>query len=390
MPWQKHLPDSELNAVRTAAINASLASDRQLDALQSGLPPHWVASLPGAANPSARLLTELNEMNRVFSLRNGDVPLVKWLENAVALSGDRPGTDVLEAALDKVKLAPDQPPASAPLPDLGAANLDVRPEALLFGLDGTLSVQFLTQALAATRSVCKVMVNRFFGGHIERDDQGNPRVVPGTGWLIGRSLLITNHHVVNARNKGFIVEPDATDADFKLQGDGCKVLFDYFEDPASAHTVSGTLVAHDQDLDFAILRLGPETPSDRVPLRLRQHVLRKNLTQALGTGVNVLQHPGGKPMRLGFRNNFVILGDDRILTYVTDTEAGSSGSPVCDDAWTVAALHSGSRGMSQEGVMVNGAKLTRENFGTAIQAILAKLADAFPALHAEILADQQP
>jgi hypothetical protein len=48
-------------------------------------------------------------------------------------------------------------------------------------------------------------------------------------------------------------------------------------------------------------------------------------------------------MRLGFRDNFVVVGDDDGLSYLTDTQFGSSGSPVCDDHWFVAALHSGSR-----------------------------------------------
>ena len=164
-------------------------------------------------------------------------------------------------------------------------------------------------------------------------------------------------------------------------------MFDYFKDPAVETTFSGKLVAWDKELDFAILDLEGTAP-DRRPLRIRRYVLRKTLDQALGMGVNVLQHPGGKPMRIGFRNNYVILGDGKILTYVTDTDFGSSGSPVCDDAWAVAALHSGSRGVAHAGVEVNGRKITGENFGTAIGAIMEKLKTSYPDVYNRIIAVQ--
>jgi hypothetical protein len=142
-------------------------------------------------------------------------------------------------------------------------------------------------------------------------------------------LLITNHHVINARRKEGIAEPDATKEDFRLQAEHTRILFDYVTKavPNPVSTVAGALLYADKKLDFALVRL-PEATPHRSPLRLRTHAIRKTSVQALGIGVNLLQHPNGEPMRLGFRNNYVLLGDDRWLSYLTDTAVGSSGSPV--------------------------------------------------------------
>ena len=46
----------------------------------------------------------------------------------------------------------------------------------------------------------------------------------GTGWLIGNRYVITNHHVINARAES---EPNATEADLKLQAENTCIQFDY-------------------------------------------------------------------------------------------------------------------------------------------------------------------
>jgi hypothetical protein len=170
------------------------------------------------------------------------------------------------------------------------------------------------------------------------------------------------------------------------------VQFDYFRDDPAAQGVElgpGALLASDKTLDFALLRL-PAALGARRPMRLRRNRIAKTKAQALGIRVNVLQHPEGKPMRLGFRTNFVVLGDDAVLAYLTDTASGSSGSPVCDDLWTVAALHHGARAISDEGLQIMGKLIRRENIGTPIPTIMQHLAQHHPGLHAEVVAGQAP
>lgn len=94
-------------------------------------------------------------------------------------------------------------------------------------------------------------------------------------------------------------------------------------------------------------------------------------------------------MRLGFRNNFVVSGSDSRLSYLTDTAGGSSGSPICDDEWFVAALHRGFTTIQGEPVTVWGRAIHQENYGVPIGQILKHLAANHAHLNAEIQAGQK-
>jgi hypothetical protein len=202
--------------------------------------------------------------------------------------------------------------------------------------------------------------------------------------------VITNYHVINAREDTAENGGDASKQDFLLQAENTSILFDYIDkqsQPVLHKAGNGALVCYDKALDFAILKVPTGAPA-RPPLRLRKQHIRKTPEQPLGVRVNVLQHPNGDPMRLGFRDNFVVLGDEETLSYLTDTSFGSSGSPVCDDSWTVAALHSGSRSISARNIEIRGTKLRRENFGTPVPTLLARLQRDHLEVHETIQAGQ--
>jgi hypothetical protein len=94
-------------------------------------------------------------------------------------------------------------------------------------------------------------------------------------------------------------------------------------------------------------------------------------TPRRGIAVNIVQHPGGRPKRIAFRNNLVTAADATAVRYFTDTDQGSSRSPVCDDRWRVVALHRGSSYASK--VDYQGKDTAYVNCGIQIQAILAGL-----------------
>jgi endonuclease G, mitochondrial len=59
----------------------------------------------------------------------------------------------------------------------------------------------------------------------------------------------------------------------------------------------------------------------------------------VGEYVTIVQHPSGLPKQVALRENQVVDLLPRFLHYETDTEPGSSGSPVFNDQWQVVALH---------------------------------------------------
>lgn len=393
--WTQHLPDKTIIDIQRGLVQAGLATDQNLNALLIAVNNQYAAGLPGGGlAPNLRLMGQLQSMNKVHNLRNGDVPLNQWLVYANAIAEQYAVGDIIDSALlilsGEADAAEDVAAGEEAAPVAGEINTDIAVEAMVAGSDETLSIRYLREGVEAARSVFKLLVHRHADGHPEFTVGDTPRLVNATGWMIGPRLLITNHHVVNARMKGFITEPDATEQDFSIQAESMSVLYDYYEVDNPTHTQvtgEGALVAANKNLDFAILRLPADAP-ERPPMKLRTNLIRKNLTQALGTRVNVLQHPNGDPMRIGFRDNFVTIGDENRLAYLTDTASGSSGSPVCDDGWSVAALHAGSQSVSDKNIEIRGRKIKRENVGTPIPTILANLMADHSDLHDEILAAQ--
>ena len=58
-----------------------------------------------------------------------------------------------------------------------------------------------------------------------------------------------------------------------------------------------------------------------------------------GEWLTVIQHPEGKRKQVCVRENQLMKRDDDVLWYTTDTQPGSSGSPVFNNDWYVVALH---------------------------------------------------
>ena len=59
----------------------------------------------------------------------------------------------------------------------------------------------------------------------------------------------------------------------------------------------------------------------------------------VGDFVTIIQHPGGEKKQVALRENRIVDILESFLHYQTDTEPGSSGSPVFNDQWEIVALH---------------------------------------------------
>jgi V8-like Glu-specific endopeptidase len=208
---------------------------------------------------------------------------------------------------------------------------------------------------------------------------GEPVLHLGTGWLVRPDLIVTNWHVVNAREKD---APAPAPADLDLQAAALVAQFDYDDDSVAGVRVRASrLEAADPTLDYAIVRLR-DPAAGRTPLTLSTERLQVAGVQDY-VPVNIIQHPGGRAKRVAIRNNLVYRATYPTVSYFTDTDAGSSGSPVCADDWSVVALHRAWKAV--QNVRFQGVPTAWINEGTQIAAILEHLAAHHLALRSEVV-----
>jgi endonuclease G, mitochondrial len=361
----EHFPQQRLRdlaaAVQQLPFTYEGASRRTI---LGGIDPAFTALFHIGLPPKLQLLSDLGELNRIERLADGSVPIVTWLRNVAFLAAGTPTEELALSMADEVSHQVTGAPRIA-----NPATLPEFKEAIIHE-DDMVSFQFMASGVDVAKSVAKVMVPRF--------DHGVPALVPGSGspvvhlgtcWLLAADLLITNHHVVNARRAG---EPPASAADFEQQARAASILFD-FDDRGMAGAPAAVLalVGFDAGLDYALLKIAP---TGRAPLRLAPARLQRPPDKFVP--VNVVQHPAGQSKCYAIRNNLVSATTATDLRYFTDTTEGSSGSPVFDDGWQVVGLHRGSTVAS--GVKFQGRSTASVNLGTQIQAVVEDIRARYP------------
>lgn len=168
----------------------------------------------------------------------------------------------------------------------------------------------------------------------------------GTGFLVGEDLVMTNHHVIEGANRSAM----SVRFDHKVLADGTTInsgkVYNVAgppidESPPSRFDLSfpreGTPSV--EELDYALLRIEGPAAADSVEGRRRGFMVPSR-QGASGEGLLfIVQHPKGRPLQVAFD---VILGineNGTRITYATNTEEGSSGSPCFDRDWNLIALH---------------------------------------------------
>ena len=171
----------------------------------------------------------------------------------------------------------------------------------------------------------------------------------GTGILIADDMVITNHHVVAGRLDGAttLTGPVSCRFDYKTNGSFTTppvvvaVKQVMASSPHAAEDVTaGPMTTNRAALDYAILKL--ERDVAREPLIAtgveRGHVdIGATPLAQDDAGVLVLQHPGGKPMKIDL-GSITDVGDVR-FRHSVNTEPGSSGAPVFDAALRMIGIH---------------------------------------------------
>jgi endonuclease G len=354
-----------INRLLDGLLRVPGADDRSTrNAILRGIPTAALNRADNAYADFSQVITQLDGLGR---LENGERPVLILADNASHMTRGTELGKLLEDLKEEIErdYAGERP----------LADLPTQPEALIFGGGGEwVTATFLEQARLVGTRVARLRVPR-----IIEDREDGPVGGVGTGWLIAPGLLLTNHHVVNARAQG---EPDARRKDFIAQARRTVAWFDYYAEGGSkAEVRAAELLADDPELDYALLRL-----EDDAAARNREAIALPQKAPKLQKGMrlNIVQCPAGGPLRFAIRNNFFV-GHGRQqhqIRYLTDTLEGSSGSPVMDDRWQVIALHHGATKIDPklyQGEPGLQGVVKYHNQGIDIQRIVAHLPEALSA-----------
>ena len=175
------------------------------------------------------------------------------------------------------------------------------------------AVWWLENAVRAARSVARVVLQ---GGS-------------ASGFLVGPDTFMTNNHVFESAE-------DARTA--KLQFNYRK-LADGKDAPVDEWSCDPDALFHTNPaLDYSIVRVKPKK-GKKAGRVWGSFNLRHGQKVRVNDPVNIIQHPQGRHQEIAFRDNRVRAVKDTFVQYLTDTDYGTSGSPVLDDWFNVVALH---------------------------------------------------
>jgi len=150
----------------------------------------------------------------------------------------------------------------------------------------------------------------------------------GTGFRIGDDMLLTNHHVLYDESSAG-TPASTVEAWFGYERD--------FGGGQLAHTVVAGMadsIKGDKAHDWAVVRMATPIPPGTPTVALTGATPVKAEDR-----VYIIQHPNGGVKKIGMIHNVVRFVDDNVVQYWTDTEGGSSGSPVFNEKWELVALH---------------------------------------------------
>lgn len=226
----------------------------------------------------------------------------------------------------------------------------------ILGKSDLFPISYLEMGLKVSNAICRISI---------RNSKGNV-VGYGTGFLIAPFTLMTNNHVIDSPESAL-----HSIAEFNFQDDihfmPCPT-YNYRLDPDK-------LFITNEELDYTIVAVKDNKSSGRsledfgmIPL---EPMAGKILT---GEYVSIIQHPKGGPKSVTLRENQVSNILDHFIHYLTDTEPGSSGSPVFNDQWVLVALHhAGVPDPKKKGEWI-------ANEGVRISSIVSDIAKQYPTL----------
>jgi hypothetical protein len=217
-------------------------------------------------------------------------------------------------------------------------------EGIVRGSNTSLDIAvFLARAGAIVGQVCRIDI----------DGDG-----AGTGFLVGKSAVLTNYHVVEPVLDGRDpLEKLACRFDFKVREDGNSInqgtvipvtqilLSSPYDDPADLQ--DGPAQPDPAKLDYALLQLEGAPGADPVGGKPngepRGWVAMPAAPHPFAprSPLFIVQHPDKKPMKLALDTQAILRlnATKTRVRYSTNTLPGSSGSPCFSQDWGLVALH---------------------------------------------------
>jgi len=179
-------------------------------------------------------------------------------------------------------------------------------------------IRYLEAGVAAARAVGRINIRNQTG-----------RVVGyGTASLVSDHLVLTNHHVLPTED---VARWSAIELNYQDGVDGQPLQPRLFRlDP-------DRFFLADKEHDYAIVAVAA-AEGELAEFGFNRLIDAEGKA-VVGEFVTIVQHPKGEKKQVSLRENRVVDVLDSFLHYETDTEPGSSGSPVFNDQWEVVALH---------------------------------------------------
>lgn len=262
---------------------------------------------------------------KIYQITASENPLVYWTnvllearlqarvpQLLARVRNDYPEIGTFNMEVDDLLKA--MPVPSLPANDWQGPTEGGQLEAIIFNTATLRDITFLHKGIEKSKAVARVAL---------ADGRR------GTGFLVGNNYLVTNHHVLPSKELAATAV-----AQFRFE----KALEggEYEPDPfplvpgrfwkTSPQDDEGgddwTVVAVDGNprAKYGSLYLGRAEP------KVKDEVI-------------IVQHPAGGTKKIALSHNIVAYVDAKRVQYLTDTEEGSSGSPVFDSEWRVVALH---------------------------------------------------
>ena len=191
----------------------------------------------------------------------------------------------------------------------------------IMGKSDLFPISYLQMGTNSGNSICRIQI---------RDDRGS-FIGSGTGFLVAENVLMTNNHVIDSMRTAL-----NSIAEFNYQDD-----INFMPCPTYTFRLNtAQFFVTDEELDFTLVALKDNPSSDKQPKDFGHlHLVAEEGKILEGEYVSIIQHPNGGPKAVTIRENKVSSILDDFIHYLTDTEPGSSGSPVFNDQWIVVALH---------------------------------------------------